>query len=227
MTGSSGRPARRRPAFRGAAFRAVLVLAAASILAPSCGGRGDKPAAPETAVPETEPPSQESWNSGLTLSRAGRPQAVIRYGHMSQYDNRRMAYFDGGIRVDFFDAEGRHTSVLTSNRGEYNSATEEVRGIGRVVVESDTGVTLRTAFLRWDPRVEKILSDSAVTVTTQNADTLFGTGFESSSDLSHWMIRKPTGSSPRRVDIDKVESGFRASPKPDSAAAGPGGPAGG
>jgi len=178
-------------------------------------------------VPASEPASQESWNSGLTLSRAGRPQAVIRYGHMAQYDNRRMAAFDGGIRVDFFDAEGRHTSVLTSERGEYNSATEEVRGIGNVVVVSDTGGTLRTAFLKWDPRIGKILSDSAVTVTTQNADTLFGTGFESASDLNHWMIRRPTGSTRRRVDVDRFESGFKRPPGPDSAAAAGGTAAGG
>jgi len=217
-----------RPPVRRAAPAAVLALALAAA-ALSCGGRPDKPArpaAPESAVPESEPPTQESWNSDLTLSRAGRPQAVIRYGHMEQYDSRRMAYFDGGIRVDFFDAGGRHTSVLTSDRGEYNSATEEVRGIGNVVVVSDTGATLRTAFLRWDPRVEKIQSDSAVTVTTQDADTLFGTGFESASDLSHWMIRKPTGSTRRRVDIEKAESGFRPAPQPDSGAAVPEGKSG-
>ncbi|MDM7926704.1 MAG: LPS export ABC transporter periplasmic protein LptC [bacterium] len=210
MTRSAGRPA---------AFRTLFVLVAC--LAASCGGGSDRQAGAGNAVPESEPPTQESWNSALTLSRAGKPQAVIRYGHMEQYDSRRMAYFDGGVSVDFFDAEGRHTSVLTSDRGEYNSATEEVRAIGNVVVVSDTGVTLRTAFLRWDPRVEKILSDSAVTVTTQDADTLFGTGFESASDLSHWMIRKPTGSTARRVDVGKAESGFRRAPAADSSASAP------
>lgn len=217
-----------RPTVRQAATAAVFALALAAT-ALSCGGRPDKPsrqAAPESAVPESEPPTQESWNSDLTLSRAGKPQAVIRYGHMAQYDSRRMAYFDGAIRVDFFDGGGRHTSVLTSDRGEYNSATEEVRGIGNVIVVSDTGVTLRTAFLRWDPRVEKIQSDSAVTVTTQDADTLFGTGFESASDLSRWMIRKPTGSTRRRVDIEKAESNLRPAPRSDSAAAVPDGKTG-
>jgi LPS export ABC transporter protein LptC len=214
MTGAGMRPLvlRAAPVF-------ALALAAAAAL--TCGGRPEKPAAPERAVPESEPPTQESWNSDLTLSQAGKPQAVIRYGHMEQYDSRRMAYFDGGIRVDFFDAAGRHTSVLTSDRGEYNSATEEVKGIGNVVVVSDTGATLRTAFLRWNPRVEKIQSDSAVTVTTQDADTLFGTGFESASDLSHWMILRPTGSARRRVEIEKAESGFRPAPAADSAAAVP------
>ncbi len=210
MTRSAGRPA---------TFRTLFVLAAC--LSVSCGGGSDPPAGAGNAVPESEPPTQESWNSDLTLSRAGKPQAVIRYGHMEQYDSRRMAYFDGGVSVDFFDAEGRHTSVLTSDRGEYNSATEEVRAIRNVVVVSDTGVTLRTAFLRWDPRVEKILSDSAVTVTTQDADTLFGTGFESASDLSHWVIRKPTGSTTRRVDVEKTESGFRRKSAPDSSASAP------
>lgn len=208
-----------RSAGRRAAIRTLVVLAAG--LAVSCGGGSGEPDHSGDAVPESEPPTQESWNSDLTLSRAGKRQAVIRYGHMEQYDSRRMAYFDAGVSVDFFNAEGRHTSVLTSDRGEYNSATGEVRAIRNVVVVSDTGVTLRTAFLRWDPRVEKILSDSAVTVTTQDADTLFGTGFESASDLSHWMIRKPTGSTTRRVDVEKAESGFRKAPAAEPSASAP------
>ena len=56
---------------------------------------------------------------------------------------------------------------MNSERGDYNQLTEVVRGIGLVKVVSDTGITLRTMFMQWDPRIEKIVSDSAVMVTNQ------------------------------------------------------------
>ena len=180
-----------------------------------------KKAGPSGPAPQTqtgEYPSQESWNSNLIMTRSGRRQAVIHYGHMTQYDSRKMAYFDGGVQVDFYSVDGVHTSRLNSERGEYNQLTEEVRGIGHVTVVSDTGITLITPFMKWDPRIEKIVSDSAVMVATQKKDTLYGMGFESTSDLSHWVIRRPTGITDKHVDFDRMESEFSkpAGSKPDS-----------
>jgi LPS export ABC transporter protein LptC len=183
----------------------VLLLVAAS------GGCARKKAGKAVSAGRAaigEYPSQESWNSSLIMTRAGKQQAIIRYGHMTQYDSRKMAYFDGGVQVDFYSIEGAHTSRLNSDRGEYNQLTEEVRGIGKVTVVSDTGITLRTPFMRWDPRIEKIVSDSSVMVTTRKLDTLYGKGFESVSDLSHWVIMHPTGITDKHVNFDKIESEF-------------------
>lgn len=153
-------------------------------------------------------PDQESWNSELTLSLEGKPQAVVRYGHMERYMNQRKVFFDQGVEIDFFDMNGKYVSRLTCERGEYNEITEEMKGMGRVVVVSDTGITLRTPFLKWDPRMGKIVSDSAVVVTTVHHDTLYGTGFESTADLRNWVIRKPTGITQRHIDIQAFEANW-------------------
>ncbi len=84
-----------------------------------------------------------------------------------------------------------------------------------MTVVSDTGITLRTPFMRWDPRIEKIVSDSSVMVTTRKLDTLYGVGFESVSDLSYWVIKHPSGITDKHVDFDKMESEFS---KPDASA---------
>lgn len=191
----------------------------AIVLAFASGGCVRKKAGPASSAPQAqigEYPSQESWNSNLIMTRAGRRQAVIQYGHMTQYDSRKMAYFDGGVQVDFYNVDGVHTSKLNSERGEYNQLTEEVRGIGRVTVVSDTGITLATPFMKWDPRIEKIVSDSAVMVATQKRDTLYGKGFESTSDLSHWVIKHPSGITDKHVDFGKMESEFSSPAGPDS-----------
>ncbi len=161
-----------------------------------------------------EYPSQEGWQSELIFSRAGRRQAVVRYGHMMKYDQRKVILFDEGVEVDFYDDEGDHTSHLISERGEYREDTEDIIGMGNVVVESDSGVTLKTEVLRWDNRLEKIISDTLVMVTTQDQDTLYGIGFESNADLTRRIFYKPWGASDKRVDIDELESSFT---KPASA----------
>jgi LPS export ABC transporter protein LptC len=182
----------------------------------ACEGKQEKKVHSGFEAPNREFPSQEIWNSSLTLSHGGKLQAVVRYGHMVRYENRKTAFFDQDVQVDFFDEQGKHTSQLHSDRGEYNETTEEVKGIGQVVVVSDTGITLYTPFIKWDPRISKIQSDSAVMVTTQKLDTLYGFGFESTSNLDHWTIKKASGVTQKHVNFKKFESEFTKPSDSDS-----------
>ena len=175
--------------------------------------------ASETVLEEaSELPSQEGWDSKLIITQNGRKQAVVHYGHMQKFNSRRISYFDEGVEVDFFNRYGDHTSHLTSNAGEYHENTEDVIGIGNVVVVSDSGTTLHTERLRWDQRREKILSDTVVMVTTTAQDTLYGIGFESEPDLSQWIIQQPWGVSDRRIAVEKIDDHFRRT-RADTAAA--------
>jgi LPS export ABC transporter protein LptC len=163
---------------------------------------------------DKEYPIQEGWKSKLQITRAGRLQTIVRYGHMAKYENKKGMFFDEGIIVDFFNENQEHTSQLTSDRGVYYEDTENVAGMGNVVVISDTGMTLRTETLRYDSYYEKILSDTVVMVTTPQQDTLYGLGFESKPDLSRWIIRKPWGISEKRIEIEEFRESFsRSSPE--------------
>ncbi len=165
---------------------------------------------------EGEYPSQEGWQSELILSRAGKRQAVVHYGHMMKFDQRQVVLFDAGVQVDFYDDQGNHTSYLTSDKGEYREDTQDIFGMGNVFVKSDSGVILRTEVLRWDDRLEKIISDTLVMVTTPDQDTLYGTGFESNADLTRRIIHNPWGASSKSVDIEELESSFSESASHDS-----------
>jgi LPS export ABC transporter protein LptC len=195
----------------------LLLLPILGILVVSgCGEPHSDSSAP--VEEQKEFPSQEGWNSTYRISRAGRPQAVIRYGHMSQYDSRKTTYFDEGVIVDFFDETGRHSSKLTSDRGIYNIATNDVYGVGNVVVVSDTGVTLYTEKIRWDQTREKIISDTLVTVVTEDSDTLYGRGFESMPDLSKMVFKEIRGTTGKRLDMDRIKVEMAVIPEPDSLA---------
>ncbi|NQT26227.1 LPS export ABC transporter periplasmic protein LptC [candidate division KSB1 bacterium] len=195
-------------------YRIFLFLALGILLISGCGDSQSDSSA--LVGEQKEYPTQEGWNSTYRISHAGRPQAVIQYGHMSQYESQKISYFDEGVIVDFFDETGKHSSKLTSNRGIYNEETNDVFGIGNVVVVSDTGVTLYTEKIRWDQTREKILSDTLVTVVTEDSDTLYGRGFESTPDLSKMVFRETWGKTDKRVDFEKVESELAKSPESDS-----------
>ncbi|HEX9934616.1 MAG TPA: LPS export ABC transporter periplasmic protein LptC [bacterium] len=171
-----------------------------------CGKRKADIPSDVSPIPVSELPSQEGWNSSISLTHTGKPQAVIRYGHMAEFESRGVAEFDQGVQVDFFDSEGRHTSRLSAERGLYYRNSEDVVGEGKVVVVSDTGITLYTERMQWNQREQRIVSDGWVSVTTQQRDTLYGMGFESNADLSHWVIKRPRGKTQRRVNLESLES---------------------
>lgn len=153
-------------------------------------------------------PTQEGWNSKIFISNAGKRRAVVNYGHMVNYGQQKIYYFDEGVSVDFYDIDGNHTSHLISETGEFHEITEDVIGKGNVIVESDSGITLYTEVLKWDNRLGKIISDTTVMVTTLEGDTLYGVGFESEPDLSRRVVRKPWGVSEKKIYIEELEKSF-------------------
>jgi len=70
-----------------------------------------------------------------------------------------------------------------------------------VVVISDSGETLHTEKLLWNNKLQKILSEVEVMITT-GTDTLYGVGFESDAALNSWTIKEPKGKTTRLVDED-------------------------
>ena len=45
-----------------------------------------------------------------------------------------------------------------------------------------------------------MISNDSVEFTTKEKDTLYGVGFESDMDLSHWKILKPSGVTNRIIN---------------------------
>ncbi len=150
-------------------------------------------------------PDQEAWNSTVSSSIDGRLNAVIRYGHMRRFKSRKVVELDSGIEIDFYNEKGEHTSKLTSERGKLNEASNDIEAFGNVVVVSDSGINLKTEHLYWDNSIEKVVSDTFVTITTAEQDTFYGFGFESDQFLNNWVIRKISGKTSKGIDLQLEE----------------------
>ena len=141
---------------------------------------------------DRELPSHESWNSTITFSDSGKIKAVLRVGHLEKYEERQTTILDGGLQVDFFDADGHHTSVLTAVGGTVDDRTHDLVAVGNVVVVSDSGTTLRTELLHWKNSTRRVHSDEFVKITSPREE-IQGHGLDSDEDLKNYKIFRVTG----------------------------------
>ncbi|MBC8044907.1 MAG: LPS export ABC transporter periplasmic protein LptC [Rhizobacter sp.] len=152
------------------------------------------------AIPKTELayhsgdfPAQESWNAQVAFSDSGRVRAVLDAEHLAQYvkDGVPERRIDSGFRVDFFDGDGRHTSVLTAKRAVIQE-NNDMEAFENVVITSDDSTVVRTEYIKWAAGEQKIRSDKFVTIT-KPAETLRGYGFESDQELKNYRIFNASG----------------------------------
>jgi LPS export ABC transporter protein LptC len=178
----------------------ILSLGLAVFFASGCMNRSPE----HRTLPDStmELPEQEIWNSTIIMSRDGATTSIIHAGHIARYKQKTETLLDSGVTVDFYDKQGRHTSVLTSNEGMVKGEENDLSAWGNVVIVSDSGQVLRTEAIRWDAATEKIVSDTFVTITSA-LDTLYGIGLVSDAQLENWEIKKPTGKTYRELDLNR------------------------
>ena len=142
-------------------------------------------------LPSDNIPDQESWEAIIILTNKGKMRAKIKSGHLEKYNEKSYILLDTNVTVDFFDQDERHTSILTSDAAEIDQKSNNMKASGNVVAISDSGITLFSEILFWDSKKEKLYTETNIMITTLENDTLFGTGFESNSNLKNWKILNP------------------------------------
>jgi len=141
---------------------------------------------------QKENPTQESWNATITFTDSGRITGILRAGYIAIYSEKNFTRLDSNIKVDFYDENQNHTSVLTARRGMVNDLTHDLEAHENVVVVSDSGTTLNTQELYWTNATQKIHSPAYVEITSPT-EHIQGQGFESDKSLKHYVIIKVTG----------------------------------
>lgn len=137
-------------------------------------------------------PDQEAWDWSTLVTRDGRMRAKVWAAHFQKFDAERKADLDGGIKVEFFDSDGKkQASVLTAERGEIEDRTGDMTVSGHVLVISQHDTRLETDSLRWHRSTEQISGDGRVTIRRPGGVET-GVGFEAPSDLSRWSLHHVT-----------------------------------
>ncbi len=146
-------------------------------------------------------PDQESWVSTLIISRLDLMVARANSDRMIKYNDRDEVYLIGHVNIDFYDQEGRHISHLLTDSANISMGSNDLNAIGSVVVRSDSGLVLHTDTLHWSEQYDMINTEDSIMFTTPSNDTLYGIGFESDVDLTHWRIYRPWGVTERGFNV--------------------------
>ena len=93
------------------------------------------------------------------------------------------------VHTTFYTATGAKDAVLTSQRGTYNSRTNNMIARKNVVVVSEDGRRLTTQELLYNQQRNEISSDSAFVMTEPNR-RLEGIGFRSDPNMKNIRILK-------------------------------------
>ena len=171
--------------------RLLILLSVLALLSGAC----QKPSSVVTQRGSSRDmyPDQESWESTIIISREGRLVALADSRRMIKYDTQNMAHLLGDVKVDFYSEMGTHVSRLFADSADVDFEVNNLSAFGHVIIRSDSGLVLMTETLRWDDKYDMVATQDSVMFTTSEGDTLYGVGFESDIDLTHWTIYKPWG----------------------------------
>ncbi len=100
----------------------------------------------------------------------------------------------GRIYADLFDKKGVKSSMMYSDSAIVYTNSDSIKAFGNVLIESLKGYRLLTREIVLFNNSNLVKSNSDVIFTSNNNDTLYGTGFWSNFDMSNSQIQSPKGS---------------------------------
>lgn len=119
-----------------------------------------------------------------------------------KHDNEKDPYieFPKGIKIVEYDAKMNVVSSLTAQYAKNFTGEDRWEAKNNVIAVNLKGDTLKTEYLVWDTKKQKIYSDQFVKII-QKDQVFTGIGFESNQDFSSYHIKNLKGN--MYVNIDK------------------------
>jgi LPS export ABC transporter protein LptC len=168
-------------------FAAICIMVVIGGVA--CSSKKQPPVA--THSPLADSADQVMYGARFNLTDKGLQRA--------QLESDTAYFFEDNTRIElekvhttFFTATGAKNAVLTSERGTFNSRTNNMVARKNVVVVSEDGRHLTTQELNYNQQRNEISSDSAFVMTEPNR-RLEGVGFRSDPDMKNIKILKGVG----------------------------------
>lgn len=149
-----------------------------------------------------EVPDQVMEKAEIVFTVDGVRSIVIKADYVVKYEKKDLTHAKG-VHVDFFDKEGKHTSVMDADSGIIKEKGQELEALGNVVVISDEGVKLETQSLKWDPQKQKVVTEDFVKIT-KGGDVIYGYGLEADQKLKNFKIKKKVKGKIEKVSEDEL-----------------------
>lgn len=115
------------------------------------------------------------------------PEMIIHANQKEPYTE-----FPQGVVITQYDPQMNVISYITSQYAKYFEADERWEAKNNVIAVNQNGDTLKTEFLIWDKKKERIYSDQFVKIIQKDQVTT-GTSFESNQDFTEYSFKNLKG----------------------------------
>lgn len=138
--------------------------------------------------------STETWDLDMTLIEEGLKKVRVKGSYAATYNlpELKETQIKGPVFIDVFDSAGVVKTKVTSDRAIYRAEDAEFELFGNVQVNTRDDRHLESEYLKWNQSDNNISTPQFVIITTPK-DSIAGTGFTGTTDLSSYTIKEPKG----------------------------------
>lgn len=146
------------------------------------------------ALKDTLTHKTESWDVHMRLLEGHHKQVLLTSPYAATYakDKGSETHFKGPVKITVKDSTGKVTTTVRCDKAIFKSKKSVFEFMGNVVVKTDKKKTLRSEFLKWLQKKNKIQTPNYVVITTPT-DSISGYGLKGNDDLSNYVIKKVKG----------------------------------
>lgn len=191
-------------------MRFVLVSGLAVVAVVACSSKKQPPVAAHSPLADSA--DQVMYGARFNLTDQGLQRVQLQADTAYFFEDNTRIELEN-VHATFFTAAGAKNAVLTSNRGRFNSRTNNMVARKKVVVVSEDGRRLTTPELTYNQQTNQISSDSAFVMTEPNR-RLEGVGFRSDPDMKNIQIVKGASGMARGVSTQPTQPAPAASSSP-------------
>ena len=149
-----------------------------------------------------EPAAQTAQGFEMLVSDSAVIRFKLQTPELIRHANVKEPFteFPQGVKIEKYDANMNITSHITAQYAKLFEADNKWEAKNNVVAVNQKGDTLKTEYLVWDNKRNKIFSDQFVKII-QKDQVFTGIGFESNADFSEYRFNNLKGHI--YVNIDK------------------------
>jgi LPS export ABC transporter protein LptC len=162
----------------------MITVGSATVLAAACSGSPQEPVRGEF---HELPADNVMTDVIFRPTSEGVRSAVLRSDTVYVYEDSA-EYKLVGVDLEMFDENGRSTATLTSERGAFNTATEQMVALGDVVlITLEEERRIETEELHYDPSSRRVWSDVPTVMHTKDGPQR-GTSFRADDQFRNVTV---------------------------------------
>lgn len=138
--------------------------------------------------------STETWEVDMDIVEEGQKKVNVKGSYAASYNTDKIneTQIEGPVHINVFDSTGSIKNEVDCNRAIYRPESSEFELFGNVRVNTRDDRHLESEYLKWKQADNSISTPHFVIITTPT-DSIAGSGFNGTTDLSQYTIKKPTG----------------------------------